>query len=137
MSKLFVKSTIICHFHLSTSTEAHFVRSKGNVNGSYMSCPLLRKLKEFSFNEEAMYIYCLLISPKDSINTLATCGKLLCRKSSAAVYIFIHCTTLYSIPIYQGKILQKLKPFTDNVKCICIVSEFQPFILPTIGLGPL
>ena len=93
MSKLFVKSTIFCHFHLLTNTEAHFVRSKGNVNGSYTSCPLLRKLKEFSFNEEAMYIYCLLISPKDSINTFATCRKLLCRKSRAAVYIFIHCTS--------------------------------------------
>ena len=106
MSKLFVKSTIIiCHFHLTTNTEAHFVRSKGNVNGSYMSCPLLRKLKEFSFNEEAMYIYCLLISPKDSINTFATCRKLLCRKSRAAVHFFIHCTTyIVCNTILLGKI---------------------------------
>ena len=141
MSKLFVKSTIIiCHFHLTTNTEAHFVRSKGNVNGSYMSCPLLRKLKEFSFNEEAMYIYCLLISPKDSINTFATCRKLLCRKSRAAVYIFINCTTMCARPFYWGKYLLTLCIYLFQLligldKCVYRVSEFYPFILPKYSLG--
>ena len=110
MSKLFVKSTIIiCHFHLSTSTEAHFVRSKGNVNGSYMSCPLLRKLKEFSFNEEAMYIYCLLISPKDSINTFTTCRKLLCYAVNqellyTSLFIVLQCVQDHFIRKYILKL---------------------------------